>query len=303
MAVPSPSLAAELAPHFLETRSEPTESSAGLTSQMQHRLAIVNFWAIAPGSRVLELGCGQGDTTVALAHAVGPSGHIDAIDPGSPDYGTPPLGDAQRHILTTPLGARITFHHATATAYVEEYAGPAYDYIVLAHSLWYFATPAELPGLLVALTPHLSPSTSLCIAEWSLHASSPACTPHVWTALLRALLEAKRAVPSAANIRTVLSPAQIKTIVLAHSPLKLIKEEIIPTNHGMQDGFWEVSYTLRKRDKDMQRLVEAGVSDAERVQVEAYFDALQLAVDSLGEAGVEGVRSMDFWVAVFGREG
>jgi len=53
MAVPSPSLAAELAPHFLETRSEPTESSAGLTSQMQHRLTIVNFWAIAPGSRVL----------------------------------------------------------------------------------------------------------------------------------------------------------------------------------------------------------------------------------------------------------
>jgi ubiquinone/menaquinone biosynthesis C-methylase UbiE len=49
---------------------------------MQHRLAIVSFWAIAPGSRVLELGCGQGDTTIALAHAV---------DPGSPDYGTPPL--------------------------------------------------------------------------------------------------------------------------------------------------------------------------------------------------------------------
>jgi hypothetical protein len=160
-----------------------------------------------------------------------------------------------------------------------------------------------LPGLLVALAPHLSPSTSLCIAEWSLHASSPACTPHVWTALLRALLEAKRAVPSAANIRTVVSPAQVKTIVLTHSPLKLMKEEIIPTDHGMQDGFWEVSYTLRKRDKDMRRLVEAGVSDAERVQVEASFDALQLAVDSLGEAGVEGVRSMDFWVAVFGQEG
>jgi len=53
MAIPPPSLASELAPYYLETRSAPTESSAGLTSQMQHRLAIVSFWAIAPGSRVL----------------------------------------------------------------------------------------------------------------------------------------------------------------------------------------------------------------------------------------------------------
>jgi ubiquinone/menaquinone biosynthesis C-methylase UbiE len=301
MALPSPSLAAELAPHFLETRSEPTESSAGLTSQMQHRLAIINFFAITPGSRVLELGCGQGDTTLALAHAVGPSGHIDAIDPGSPDYGTPPLKDAQAHILLTPLGARITFHHATATSYIKNYTGPAYDYIVLAHSLWYFANPAVLPELLTALAPHLAPNTRFCIAEWSLRASSPAATPHVWTALLRALLEAKRAVPSTANIRTVLSPSQVKNVVVTHSPLKLIKEEVMPTNQGMQDGFWEVSYTLRKRDVDLQRLVDIGVSVAERVQVEAYFDALQFAVDSLGEVGVEGVRSMDFWVAVFGR--
>jgi hypothetical protein len=61
-------------------------------------------------------------------------------------------------------------------------------------------------------------------------------------------------------------------------------------------GFWEA---LRKRDKDLRRLVDTGVSAAERVQVEAYFDALQFAVDSLGEVGVEGVRSVDFWVAVF----
>jgi precorrin-6B methylase 2 len=55
--------------------------------QMDHRIDLIAFWNIKPGSRILELGCGQGDCTIALADAVGPDGHIDAVDPGSPDYG------------------------------------------------------------------------------------------------------------------------------------------------------------------------------------------------------------------------
>lgn len=31
--------------------------------------------------------CGQGDCTIVLADAVGEGGHVDAVDPGSPDYG------------------------------------------------------------------------------------------------------------------------------------------------------------------------------------------------------------------------
>lgn len=55
---------------------------------LDHRINLVKFWGITPGSRVLELGCGQGDCTTVLADAVGPDGHIDAVDPGAPDYGT-----------------------------------------------------------------------------------------------------------------------------------------------------------------------------------------------------------------------
>ena len=36
---------------------------------------------------MLEIGCGQGDTTVVLADAVGENGSVVALDPGSPDYG------------------------------------------------------------------------------------------------------------------------------------------------------------------------------------------------------------------------
>jgi hypothetical protein len=55
--------------------------------QQTHRRALVSFWDIKPGSRVLELGGGQGDCTIVLAKAVGETGHVDAVDPGAADYG------------------------------------------------------------------------------------------------------------------------------------------------------------------------------------------------------------------------
>jgi ubiquinone/menaquinone biosynthesis C-methylase UbiE len=53
--------------------------------QMDHRLDLVSFWDIMPGSRV-EIGCGQGDSTIVLADFMGESGHVDAVDSGCPDY-------------------------------------------------------------------------------------------------------------------------------------------------------------------------------------------------------------------------
>ena len=76
--------------------------------------------------------------------------------------------------------------------------------------------------------------------------------------------------------------------------MKELKEE----EEGMLDAYWEVGYTLRKREKDLQRLVDTGVSGAERTQVEAWFDSLQAATDAVG--GVEGVRCMGVWAGVFG---
>lgn len=53
----------------------------------QHRIDIITKWDIPKGSKVLELGCGQGDCTAVLADFVGPNGHVTAVDPGSLDYG------------------------------------------------------------------------------------------------------------------------------------------------------------------------------------------------------------------------
>jgi ubiquinone/menaquinone biosynthesis C-methylase UbiE len=87
MASSKSSEAEALALHFAEHRDDPTKSSPSLIAQMEHRRALVSFWDIQPGSRVLEIGCGQGDTTIVLADAVGEYGHVDAVDPGALDYG------------------------------------------------------------------------------------------------------------------------------------------------------------------------------------------------------------------------
>ena len=70
-----------LAPYIRET-------NFSTNAQLSHRIHIIkNIWAIPPGSKVLEIGCGQGDCTLVLAAAVGESGRVDAVDPASLDYG------------------------------------------------------------------------------------------------------------------------------------------------------------------------------------------------------------------------
>lgn len=57
-------------------------------AQTLHRLTIIQRWKIPTGSRVLELGCGQGDCTAVLASVAGEQGTVVAVDPAELDYGT-----------------------------------------------------------------------------------------------------------------------------------------------------------------------------------------------------------------------
>ena len=56
-------------------------------SQTLHRLVLLQHWNIPTGSKVLELGCGQGDCTTVLASAVGEQGSVVAVDPADLEYG------------------------------------------------------------------------------------------------------------------------------------------------------------------------------------------------------------------------
>ncbi len=67
--------------------------------------------AVAPGERVLEVGCGTGAATLPLAEAVGDSGRVVGID-----LSEPMLAVARRHVAES--GRRnISLLHADAQVY------------------------------------------------------------------------------------------------------------------------------------------------------------------------------------------
>ena len=93
---------------ILETLAEsylhnPSHRNGKVIPQFQHRLSLASKWDIAPGSHILELGCGQGETTLVLAHLVGPTGSVVGVDPAQLDYGLLP---------------RLTNHLHTECAYL-----------------------------------------------------------------------------------------------------------------------------------------------------------------------------------------
>lgn len=48
---------------------------------------MLEHWNIPTGASVLEIGCGQGEFTVCLADAVGPTGRVVAVDGALPGWG------------------------------------------------------------------------------------------------------------------------------------------------------------------------------------------------------------------------
>ncbi|OBZ69489.1 hypothetical protein A0H81_10123 [Grifola frondosa] len=263
-----------------------------VVGQIEERVQLIKAWSIQPGERVLEIGCGQGDCTAALAVAVGEKGSVTAVDPASLDYGSPyTLGEAQAHLRASPVGSRITFVQADPVAFLGS-TTETYTTAVLAHCTWYFASPAVLSEILSALALRVE---RICIAEWALSASDARSVPHVLATFAQVSLECRKS-ETKSNIRTVLSPAAMRAAAAA-SRLTLQKEETVVPGDGMLDAQWEVGLVLSQGwAKEVERFVE---SAREKAVVFAARDAVRAAVDLLKG---EKVRAMDVWVATFAKE-
>lgn len=259
------------------------------SAQVEHRLEIINAWGIKPGSRILEIGCGQGNCTTVLAEFVGPEGHVDAFDPASPDYGAPfTLRQAQEHISKGPMGSRITWFNQDVSEYIANNAAVTWDYIVFCHSLWYFDSPDRVQKLLQSL----SGRGTLLIAEYALQATEPSAVSHVLAVIARASLEAQKK-SSEENVQSLLGPRELKHMV-EEKGWTLREEKTVVPGKGLLDGSWEVSTV--KGEGFLKEIEEGVESPRHRLVLRSARDAVLSAV-KLHES--ERVRTMDVWVASF----
>ncbi|KAI0503091.1 SAM-dependent methyltransferase [Xylaria bambusicola] len=286
------SLAPQIATYSIQDPAHPEIEEA----QVSHRIRLVNAWAIPPGARVLELGCGQGTATAVLAEAVGETGHVDAVDPAAPDYGAPfTLAQAQAHLSASPVGNRISWHQASPQDFLRQPASNTdrngvWDVAVLAHCIWYFASERELGDILTALRGRVK---TLCIAEYALHATEKSALPHVLAVLARGALESCKE-DSTENVRSLLSPVAIKEVA-SRCGWECAKESTLVPELGLLDGSWEVGSVMSRAF--LREVDEAVENHRLRVVVRSARDAVGVAVAALNG---EKVGTMDVWAASFG---
>ena len=154
--------------------------------QSEHRLRLVRLWGVGRGERILEIGCGQGDTTAALAYCTGPEGFVWGIDPAGENYGAPEtLGMARDRLLSGPLAGRLRMDFGFDL--VRDFdclRGEAFDRVVLSHSLWYMDSYETLSEILKTCR---RIGKKLSIAEWDPIAAEPEQAAHARAAFLQAV--------------------------------------------------------------------------------------------------------------------
>ena len=107
----------------------------------------------AAGERIVDVGCGSGAISIALAQKVGPSGHVMGID-----ISAPMLTRARQ---VAPAGLPVEFVLADATVY--PFAPDSFDLLVSRFGVMFFAEPARS---FANLRRGLKPSGRLAFACW-----------------------------------------------------------------------------------------------------------------------------------------
>ncbi|KAK3900028.1 S-adenosyl-L-methionine-dependent methyltransferase [Staphylotrichum tortipilum] len=266
-----------------------------------HRLNLCEAWSIPPGSHILDIGCGQGESALVLASQTGPAGHVTGIDTAPPGYGGPyTLLQAQAHIAASPLGSRITFLATDAPSLLAASPQPRFGCAILCHSLWYFPSAQTISSLFSRLAE--ARITRLCLAEYTGVARTPEQEAHALAAAAEALLIASRRPRERIqdwNVRTALSPGEILQLA-GESGWRVEREGVLEAPEGLVDG-WREAGVVRSRVFE-EAVKEEGLEGG----VEERLLGMARRVGGLCEEVERGegkVRCMDVFWAVLTLEG
>ena len=109
--------------------------------------AVVEALAPQPGERVLDVGCGFGATTAAVAKAVGPSGRVVGIDISAP------MIERARARLAQSANGTAPVELVVGDAQTDDLRGP-HDAVVSRFGMMFFAdTPAAIAHISGAVRP------------------------------------------------------------------------------------------------------------------------------------------------------
>ena len=220
--------------------------------QTEHRLKLVESWGIKEGSSVLEIGCGQGDTTAGLAYIVGKQGFVHGIDIASPDYGAPiTLGDSARYLQQSKLGKQLKMEFNIDVLSAEiDFPEDRFDYIVFSHCSWYLNSFEELEGILRKVRKW---GKILCFAEWDSRIQMIEQYPHFLAVLIQSQYECFKE-SSLSNVRTLFTPMDIKRVV-ENAGWTIINEQSIHSPK-LQDAEWEIAMTVADYKEEINNLVD-----------------------------------------------
>jgi SAM-dependent methyltransferase len=225
-------LAALMAAHALSPQAQ--------LRQTRFRSALVASFGLPEGSRVLEIGCGQGDTTAVLADALGPRGRVVAVDLADPSSGAPvTLGDSAEQLSAGPLGPQIKFRFAFDVLDPQNaFPADAFDAIVLAQCTWYFGSLEQVRETLNRIR---SWAPRVCLAEWDLEPRSVAQTAHLLAVLIQGQIEAFKE-QSLANVRTPYSRETLRRL-LDETGWSIASEGLVDASE-LDDARWEIETCL-----------------------------------------------------------
>lgn len=238
-----------------------------LDPQTRHRIALVDFWRPAPGARILEIGCGPGDTTVVLAAAVGETGQVLAVEKapgrsawaltglptsltraemplpravedflGAHVYGaSTAVGTPMPVLLASPLGRATTFRVGLDLLdRAVEFPPGHFDLVVFSHCSWYFERPEVLGALFARVRPW---ARALAYAEWNPVPARFAQLPHLLAALLQLTVLALAPGAVRRNVVSLILPAQARAMAEA-AGWRIARRAVFDPG-DLQDAVWE----------------------------------------------------------------